>query len=262
MSLLLVTALYDLYQGMGFESSPPTSSWSESWLSLDFRIKQIQDLAECNVDMVVFVDPKIEPLLPKFYDGCTIIPYPLDKVRTYSSVIRQSDVLALPAMRNETKDTLEYLALMNSKLDFVELAMELRDGFTHYAWVDAGIFKHIHDKGAGKNMINGWKSIDFPNSIVTPCGLFPPLPSDVCFPIDSVYWRFLGSVLVIPSEMVPIFSSRCHNAMWCIMQEAGTITWEINTWAYLESRNPDMFSPYLADHDGSIVNIPTNQWRS
>ena len=258
MSLLLVTALYDLYHGRGFETRPRTSNWSESWLSLDFRIRQIQDLAECDVDMVVFVDPEIASLLPRFPDGCKVIPCPLDEIKTYSAVMMQSVMIALPATRNETKDTLGYLALMNSKLDFIELAKEINTGFTHYAWVDAGIFKHIADKNAGKMMINGWKNISFPDEIVTPCGLYPPLPADAGFPVNAVYWRFLGSILVIPCKMIKEFSDRCHRAMWRIIQETHVITWEINTWAYLESCDPKLFCPYLADHDGSIVNIPTN----
>ena len=258
MSLLLVTALYDLYHGRGFETRPQTINWSESWLSLDFRIRQIQDLAECNVDMIVFVDPEIASLLPQFSNGCKVVPCPLDRIQTYSGVMMQSDLISLPATRNEPKDTLEYLALMNSKLDFIKLAMEIRREFTHYAWIDAGIFKHIADKDAGKKMINGWRNIAFPDRIVTPCGLFSPLPADVVFPVNSVYWRFLGSILVIPCRMVETFSELCRTSMWRIIQETRIITWEINTWAYLESCNPEMFLPYLADHDGSIVNIPTN----
>ena len=119
MSVLLVTALYNLYP----------DELEDYSLSLDFRINQINELAECNIDMIVFVDPDIKHLLPIFSNKCKVIPFELDKIKTYASLKNHSDSIELPSHRSNTKDTYKYLSLMNSKIDFIELAMDIKNNF-------------------------------------------------------------------------------------------------------------------------------------
>ena len=161
----------------------------------------------------------------------------------------------LPEHRNTTKDTLEFLQLMNAKPEFLHRAAGLRKA-AQYVWFDFGILKiskhhdtfitrlgrvaEAVDLHPGKIIIPGCISRDRIN--------FTHLFS---FPI----WRFCGGIVIVPGVLVDTFHRYQEEQLKkCFSLNA--ITWEVNLWATIEKENPELFHWYTADHNDTIVNFP------
>jgi hypothetical protein len=67
-------------------------------------------------------------------------------------------------------------------------------------------------------------------------------------------WRFCGGILIVSSSAVEEF----HNYHVEELEECfknSSLTWEVNLWAAIESKNSDLFVWYAGDHNDSILPI-------
>lgn len=254
MTAIFVTAIYDLYSDAEFKSSPETLGWSKSWLSIEFRLKHLENLLSCDVDMIVFVQPELASLIRYQSTKVRLVPFGLDRLTTYNKVMSQTDLI-LPYYRNVVKDKQEYFALMNSKTDFMCMAMEHCPDFDHYIWIDGSIFKLFKDVEKSKQLVKTISGGHLPDNIVSPRGSQAATYALDSIWIEQVAWRFLGSILVVPHDMVGPFSVACNRILEKLMQQ-GRITWEINVWASVESRYMRPFVTYNASHDESLLMFP------
>jgi hypothetical protein len=255
MKTLVVTAMYDLYQDPEFKSSPETSGWSNRWLSIEFRLKHLEILLSCDIDIVLFTQRELIDLINIKNPRLKIIPLELDEITTYKKVIDHGDLI-LPHHRNATKDKIEYFALMNSKTDLMRLAHDLHPTYDHYAWIDGSIFKLFKNTDLAQHLIVEIANKALPDNIISPRGDRSPLYALDAIWIEQVLWRFLGSILIIPSHMLIEFCDACDQTLYRLMQR-NRITWEINIWARVESLYMRPFVAYRADHNESILRLPS-----
>lgn len=251
MANLLVTALFDLYPNTR-KSDASSGRWSETHLSLDFRIECLRSLMDSGADIVVFAQSDIAGSLGSIPENVKLIPSILSDVATFQALAKIDPRPTLPTTRNDIKDTYEYISLMNSKFDFVCEAEKLFPGYSHYSWIDAGILKLCHDNGAGIASIREIAKIRC-DRIITPSGYVGR--EVVAFPTTEPCWRFLGGLLVIPQPLLASFKSAFDDMLRRVVS-AGVITWEVNVLAYVECEHPELFDRYGARHDQSILQIP------
>jgi len=149
--------------------------------------------------------------------------------------------------RNETKDTLKYMFLMNSKVKFVEIAIEMFSNEEQFMWIDFGlsyIFNNIDnfkisEKRYDKVRIGNIWSLDLAKSINN---------------IQNINWYFAGGVFGGSRESLLKFCKYALEECEFVINEYKTLMWEVNIWFNVyEKFGDELFSLYSCNHDDSIL---------
>lgn len=150
----------------------------------------------------------------------------------------------LPSERNETKDTIDYLALMNCKAEMLNIAKTYCDT-KHLCWIDCGITKIFERSVASELKVVSY--LNYPDDKIVIAGCHGKTPIDR----NKILWRFCGGFLVIPCSLVEIFYLLCCGEI-C---NSNIATWEVNIWALLEEKIPHIFKWYPGDHNERIFPV-------
>jgi hypothetical protein len=237
MNATFVTALYQIY---------PSEHSQEKRLLDDFG-----RLLSAGLRLVVFVDDYYETLIGNACReaGAVVIGLSLDGLEIYRRVLESG--CALPAVRSEKKDTIEYLALMNGKIEFLLRALPHAE--TEYlAWIDAGTAKHFRDASSWARLA----SVRFGgfSTILMPGCNHHVFPFEVL--CDRVCWMFLGTMFVCHHAFVRSFYWLSVEALDRFFL-ADRVVWEINVWIDIVSRCPGVIRWYQADHDDTMTRVPS-----
>lgn len=166
----------------------------------------------------------------------------------------------LPTYRNEKKDTYKYIVLMNSKLDFIKMAMPYVTT-PNVAWIDFGITKII------KNWDVAWTKLSNVN-ITDDKILIPGCTQKNSVSFDNVHWRFCGGLIFGTKENLLKFQKLAIKKLKAVQEKDNKLTWEVNIWAIIEqeqekeqeqdkqSHDSVQFQWYSADHNDRIFNFP------
>lgn len=223
---MLVTCYYDIYNNLE---------------KFNVYIELFRILGNSGIPMILFTNPN---LVSQFvFPSVTVIGISLEDFELYSIVLHSNK--DLPTNRNMIKDTKEFFALMNTKIEFIKKAAEIVDNNT-FVWVDFGILKIINNSD---EFINKLKNIDkntYTNITIPGCWNF-----GIPFSYDNVNWRFCGTLFIIPRHHIDTFYNHCKN----VLIESPKITWEVNIWNIVEQYMVTDITWYLADHNDSIINL-------
>jgi hypothetical protein len=154
----------------------------------------------------------------------------------------------LPAYRNMSHDTRNFLILMNSKVELVKRAMDSEmHPSTHFAWIDFGIGYTFRTLASSFTQLQQLAMTTLP----TPCMLVPGCWDKQITSLSQVNWRFCGGFFVGDRGSIDEFH-KIHSQEFPKLPH---LSWEVNVWAYLESIG---WSPtwYKADHDDSMIWTP------
>jgi hypothetical protein len=212
-------------------------------------IEHFIKIAEKGVKIVLFLDPLYTSIAHKFK------AYPNIKVikdidfEDLPVACRFAPDCKLPAYRNEKKDTYKYITLMNSKLDFIKMAIPYVTT-PNIAWIDFGIVKII------KKLDVAWAKI---TNIIIPGDkiLMPGCTQKSVVSFDNVHWRFCGGLFFGTKENMLKFQKLSSAKLKSIQETNNTLTWEVNIWAMIEKdSDTELFQWYSADHNDRIFNFP------
>jgi hypothetical protein len=182
-----------------------------------------------------------------------VLKRPLNSFAAYSSV-HNNGALTLPAMRSASKDTQDFMALMNTKVEMVWHTIPfVPQETTHIAWIDAGICKIFKDWGRVQTAWKGLAAILWPARKVAIPGCWSQIASSSK---DSVCWRFCGGFFVVPVNLLQLF----YNESQRVLQDwlsAGRIAWEVNIWADMEHQFAELFAWWSADHNERMLEPPS-----
>ncbi len=208
-----------------------------------------QLLPHLSAPVVVFSDRPLPFTVP---DTCTVLQRSLEEFETYRTCMRAS--ASLPRSRNPEKDTAEFMALMNTKVEMVWAATPyMPAGITHIAWIDAGITKILKKPvDAWDRMFDAQAKAAWPTRSVAVPGCWPSVvpPSS-----DAICWRFCGGFAVFPTDLVTPF----YRAVRTVLEKwlaAGHLAWEVNIWAALEWEEAAWFTWWGADHNDTMLEVP------
>jgi hypothetical protein len=169
--------------------------------------------------------------------------------------------LGLPVHRNAAKDTLEFLALMNTKVEMQWRSLPYIAAtcpeVTHMAWIDCGIhkiFKATDDvRGALAAVCRG----PWPAEQVLMPGCWEHVSTAGHLRVDAVDWRFCGGFYILPVGNGVL--DRFHRGSQQILDQClvrSVTTWEVNVWSALESEDPSLFRWFKADHNITMLRLP------
>jgi hypothetical protein len=226
MSVTFVTAFIDLQDE------------SNTYRSPERRIEFFQKLNATGIRLHVFISPEHRHKID-VTNGLVETIY-LEDLDTY-----HLSPVGLPDIRNETKDTENFLILINSKIELVNRAINSgKHSSSHYAWIDFNIFHVLTEQSVDQfNMLS--------TAAYPPKCMYVPGCWNKQVLWDSINWRFCGGFFLGDIEsLCSFYELQCKE-----YPNMPKLTWEVNTWAYLESRGWQC-DWYLADHNDSILNIP------
>ena len=230
MNVTFVTALIDVHDEVNLIR-----------MSLEQRIGFFNRLNNTGVRLHVFVSPEHRDKI-NVTNG-VIETISLEDLHTYAI-----SPGGLPDIRLEGKDTRNFLIMINSKIELVNRAIESgKHQSTHYAWIDFNIYHVLRDPAADQKL----KSIadsHFPAKC-----LYSPGCWDKCVTWDSVNWRFCGGFLL--GDIASL--QEMYQLQLSEYPKFPKLTWEVNTWAYLESIGLHI-DWYAADHNDTIIDVPMN----
>jgi hypothetical protein len=231
---MLVTSYYDIY------NKPE---------GLLYYKKLFDELAFSGLPVIVFTDPSLEHNFSDYPETIKIISVPLKDFELYSIAMDYNG--ELPNNRNVNKDTKEFLALMNTKIEFVAKAsreIELVDDT--FIWIDFGILKIIHNKDAFINKLKIINNTVFDKITIPGCWNIGTHLS-----MDSVNWRFCGGLFIIPRKHIDTFCTKSKNVLTYLCTEPEKkLIWETNVWNIIEYHTfRDIIHWYKGDHNDTIL---------
>jgi hypothetical protein len=229
---MIITSYYDIY------NKPER---------LNDYMKLFDDIAFSGLPIILFTDPSIIEKFNHYPNTIKIVGIPLQTFELYK--LAYSYNRELPNQRTTTKDTKEFLALMNTKIEFILRASEISKDDT-FIWIDFGILKIIQNKIRFINKLKIINDLQFNKIRIPGCwGFGHP------FSVDTVNWRFCGGLFVIPRKLIQDFYHHSKNVLndFC-SQLSYKLTWETNVWTIIEMfAMKDQIDWYFADHNDTIL---------
>lgn len=177
----------------------------------------------------------------------------LEDLETYKEA---ESTTQLPSIRTNHHDTKAFMILMNSKIEFVQKAIQ-EDPFqtSHFAWIDFSIFHVFRNPEKSSKYLQMLGNARLKDSVLAFPGCWNK-GQDISTIFDKVSWRFCGGFFIGDKQSLLNFYSLYRREFPLILEIYGVLPWEVNMWHFMELNYG--FSPtwFLANHDDSIVRIP------
>lgn len=211
------------------------------------RIEWLQPLLNANLQLILFVDEIYANWLGPL-PNVKIIVVENDDLATLRT-IKSCGEVELPPLRNQEKDTLNFLSYMNCKPELLVLATP--HVVTPYvAYIDAGISKVFKNP----DTLLGLRTLNVHN---IPLVLLPGCKeiSEVePFPYlwKGIHWMLSGGFFIVPMTCVDEWYT-LHTTALKKFLSMGTITWEVNVWASFTHSVKDRIVWYNGPHDDTMI---------
>lgn len=250
MTVTYVTALMRVYE-----------DGASSIKNVESRLEHFKSLLEAHVPLIVFVcEEYSEPVktLCSNLSHVQVNVIELEDTWTYQACLPWID--KLPSVRNEPKDIFRFLAMINSKIEFVVKGI-LQNPFTtpNFAWIDFNVFHVIKDIPLAIQRLQQLCTTDIPsNQFISPgCWQIQPTVWDG----NRVCWRYCGGFALGSATAFIALFDLYKSHMTEYFTKSGCISWEVNVWSYFETAYPNQFktSWYCGDHNDSLLSIPLLQ---
>ncbi len=198
-------------------------------------------------DLIVFADEHYHPLI-RDANVRRVVKVAIEELAIYNEIVGRAP--ALPRFRNAAKDTLEYLALMNTKVEFLTRALPYTD--QDLIWLDAGVDKVFRNPGPTYRRLQSFVHDQRYDVAVGGCHQDAFSYEQL---VECVRWNFLGGLIVVKRSFVVEFMDRNIRSIRRFL-ERGDITWEVNVWVDVFQATHTNALWYRADHDDSLACVP------
>ena len=218
-----VSALYNIYDRSG-----PSER----------LLKDVQVLLEQDLDLIIFVDEFYHKALSQLFRSSKVMVVLWDIAQStiYNMIMANTEHLHLPDHRSEDKDTHAYMALMNSKIEFLRLAQAYTTS-PYLAWIDAGSSKMISDVSSYQRL----KTLHVKPGlgVVIPGCYQNPRAFEALF--NDVWWNYLGTFFICEQVVVGKFYQYSIQALVRFFSKA-RLAWEVNVWIDICQKYPEIFT--------------------
>lgn len=233
-----VSVLYNIYHGLEVSAR---------------LLKDVQVLLQQDLPLIFFVDEFYYQELSKIERSSSvkIIKWDLSQSLIYNMIMENKEILQLPQQRSVTKDTYEYMALMNSKIEFIKLAATFTKS-QYIGWIDAGSSKMITDPSTSYHNLRTLKLEEGLGVVIPGCYQREVELNGL---LNNVWWNYLGTFFICEGRSVEKFYHYSVQALVNFFTK-GYIVWEVNVWIEIARRHPGIYTWYFADHNDSFTIIP------
>ena len=226
------------------------------------RLELFMKIVKLGVNISLFISPEYENTfnnITKKYNNVKVIEILSVNDLIFTKIANDNkEYCNLPENKSNIKDTSNYMTLMHSKIDFLYKTINNNPFNTDYfCWFDFSlpyIFNNI------EKTLNEFKKLSFHNyihSFITIPGCLNFKINDVNFLKNQVVWRFCGGFLIGDKKSLLNFYSVSINYFPDFLKLTNNILWEVNYWAWLEGCGHISPLWFLADHNDTIIQIPS-----
>lgn len=199
--------------------------------------KEFDKLVQTGIKLVLFLDRDIHWVFPS---NVHVYPTSLQETWMYSNI---QEPVILPSPRGE-HDTLEYLQIQNSKVEWLHKAALSNPWNTEwFAWIDFGITHVFQNPTETLERLRQLQPPETPSIRIA--GIWRHRGSYE----GGVCWRFAGGFLIAHQKYITPFMECCQQI---ITRKRPYISWEVNVWAEMESAGIHL-GWFPADHNDTII---------
>jgi hypothetical protein len=282
-----VTCLYAIYPDLSFRNEAPLAD----------RFAQLVAALPASARLHVFCDSASARGLA-LPPNARLHVVELDDLQTTRAILgRNGTPPSLPPHRNERKDTLNYMLLMNAKSEFMNLARASDSPLdpppgplqspagpaappcTSYVWLDAGIAKLPGVQTELPFFLDAVRRSPAARSYdVLVAGMQPPIsagsdqaasPEEIArLATASIRWRFAGGIVSMTASSTQAWFDRSLETIGWLLDRTGILPWEVNVWAAMEARGQLDEAPCrmkwagCATHDVGMLQTVARHWNS
>lgn len=149
---------------------------------------------------------------------------------------------------NPAKDSRAFMAVQHQKTSWLADAVQWTEAET-LVWIDYGL---LHVAGITEQAVADFvvRARAAHRGVIS----MPTIWGPPDFPVSParVAWHCAGGIVVVPRDLAGWLHVQVEREARRML-EAGFATWEVNTWAEVWRRNPDMFTSWDCDHDATLV---------
>lgn len=209
------------------------------------RLEWLNSLLELDISLILFVDAPYKKVIdaPK----ARVIEIDFQTLETVKQ-IKGVPILKLPAMRNDGKDTADFLTIMNAKPELLKLAKPYVET-PYVAYLDAGLRK-VFTSDSTLKQLETLRVHSIP--LVMLPGCHPIRPHAISELASHINWTFCGGFFIVPTAKVEEFMQLHLITLGNFLAEA-SLTWEVNVWTALAPTLQDRIVWFLADHNDTMI---------
>lgn len=251
-NISFVTAFIDIYKDGTIDNKP-----------IEWQCNQFREIASIGFPIIIFVCKNtrlyIEKLKTEFENLTILEVLTIEDTWVYKN--SQTINLSMPYNRNTNKDTVEYMYLINSKAEFLYKAIEANPWkSTHFAWIDFSISYIFKDKERTFEYVKiiAQHTMNEKCMVVPGCWRDKISLTDKDLYMNNIVWRFCGGFLLGDTNSIKRLFELYREHFVDFLNDQQKLVWEVNFWAWLEANGYWTPRWYEADHNDSIVKIPTD----
>ena len=223
--------------------------------ALEGYVANFMKMTELNIPIVLYICPLYHSIF-----GHQLAAHPnvecivASTAETWTHRTFQDVTCRLPTGRNEAKDSLGYITLQHSKIEWVANALYHRPDATHAAWIDFRLPHVFKSPAESLALLKALPGSEWLTDRLYIPGCLPPKPFAL-EQLQSPQWRFCGGFFLGSRAALMEFweQTLTHLPNW--LNSYSVASWEVNFWAWLESAQGWTPTWYAADHNDSIVKI-------
>jgi hypothetical protein len=223
----------------------------------NWRMDNFRQIANTGVPIILYVDAEIKAAFDwtKFPNVVLRdVDYPQSWTYKVCSLYKDN----LPASRNMVKDSFLFLCLMNMKIEFVVNAVNENPFDTeHFAWIDFNLSHIFKRKAATCNYMKFLTTCKWKHRFIANPGCWEKGKGMESI-VDNINLRFCGGFMIGDGQSFLDLFDLYLEHFTAFMHRYRHITWEVNFWAWLEVNAGWEIVWFKADHDDSIVRIPSH----
>lgn len=224
-----------------------------------WRIDNFLHIAKTGVPIILYVDTEIRTTFAELWaKHPNIVLRDIDYTSSWTFKVCAKYEHSLPSHRNEIKDSFLFICLMNMKIEFVANAVnENPFNTTHFAWIDFNLTHIFNRKTASCNYMKMMASCPWQPGFIANPGCWEKGQGAENL-VDSINWRFCGGFMIGDGQEFAHLFDLYLEHFTGFMHKYRKITWEVNFWTWLEINAGWNITWYKADHDDSIVRVPSH----
>ena len=234
--------------------------------TIHWRIDKFMELVRSGIQLCVYIDSSLSERIKEKtlnFSNVKIMQMVLLKETKMYQFCQNIDILQLPFTNNIAKDTMDYLILINSKVEFMYDAINKNPWKSDFfAWIDFSIyhvFNNIPLCNINLHQIQHYSKKELKNDetfLLIPGCLRRITKDETHFIIGQVYWRFCGGFFFGNKKSITKLYNHQIEYFPIFLTLYNTLVWEVNFWAWLEMYTEWKPIWYQADHNDSIIQLP------
>jgi hypothetical protein len=216
-----------------------------------------RQIAKTGVPIVLYVDAEIKEAFD-WTQFSNVVLRDVDYSKSWTYKVCSLYKGNLPVSRNMVKDSFLFLCLMNMKIEFVVNAVNENPFDTeHFAWIDFNLTHIFKRKEATCNYMKFLTTCKWKPRFIANPGCWEKGQGMESI-VDNINWRFCGGFMIGDGQSFLDLFDLYLEHFTVFMHRYRHITWEVNFWAWLEVNAGWEIVWFKADHDDSIVRIPSH----